>query len=165
MGDPSLDATLRAEIAGVFIRPATGTDRPSIVALLEEVTLPTQDLWMADHTLFLVAERDGKIVGCAGAELSENVALLRSLAVRDHWRRTGIGGRLIATLEAACRTSGTCQAYLLTQTAEVFFSRRGYSRTDRATAPPAIAASTEFSSVCPASAAFMSKTLWPLGPL
>jgi N-acetylglutamate synthase-like GNAT family acetyltransferase len=45
--------------------------------------------------------------------------------------------------------------YLLTETAERFFARRGYSPADRRDTAPAITASREFALVCPASAVLM----------
>jgi hypothetical protein len=40
-----------------------------------------------------------------------------------------------------------------------FFTRRGYVRTARDSAPPAIKTTREFAGICPASSAFMSKPL------
>jgi amino-acid N-acetyltransferase len=48
---------------------------------------------------------------------------------------------------------------LLTQTAERFFSQRGYSRIDRASVPAPVQEASEFRSLCPASATCMSKAL------
>ena len=59
------------------------------------------------------------------------------------------------------RLAGIRDAYLLTTTAAPFFSRYGYQAADRATAPDAIAASREFASLCPASAAYMTRTVAP----
>ena len=54
---------------------------------------------------------------------------------------------------------GVHALYLLTTTAESFFEHRGYRRIDRAEAPPSIQSTREFSSLCPASSAFMIKRL------
>jgi amino-acid N-acetyltransferase len=49
--------------------------------------------------------------------------------------------------------------YLLTTTAENFFTRFGFAVTDRANVPKPIAATCEFREACPASAAVMVKSL------
>ena len=64
----------------------------------------------------------------------------------------------------ACRASGgrargVATVYLLTTTAEHFFRSRGYVVTPRNAAPPAIRSTPEFTGLCPASSAFLSKRL------
>ena len=49
--------------------------------------------------------------------------------------------------------------YLLTTTAAQFFAKRGYEAVPRSEAPAAIAATAQFSDLCPASSAFMRKAL------
>lgn len=61
--------------------------------------------------------------------------------------------------EARARSHGVQQLCLLTTTAERFFERLGYERADREAAPTAIRGTSEFTSLCPASAAFMRKRL------
>ena len=143
----------------VHIRTAIESDRDTISALLSASGLPVDDLWDAQDTRFLVAESNRAIAGCAGAELFGKVALLRSLVVSPEARGKGIGGTLIRSIESLCRDEGVRETYLLTQTAEAFFLCRGYSHVNRPNAPSAIARSSEFSSICPTSAAFMAKTL------
>jgi len=60
---------------------------------------------------------------------------------------------------AACVAAGACEAWLLTETAEPFFARDGWARADRGDAPPAVAASVEFTSACPATAVAMRRRL------
>lgn len=49
--------------------------------------------------------------------------------------------------------------YLLTDTAEAFFERLGYTRVARETVPLGIQQTEEFSSLCPDDAAVMKKEL------
>ena len=50
--------------------------------------------------------------------------------------------------------------YLLTTTAESFFAQRGYQHAPQGfRAPPAIRTTREFAGICPASSAFMTRTL------
>jgi amino-acid N-acetyltransferase len=53
---------------------------------------------------------------------------------------------------------------LLTQTAEPFFARLGYSVVDRVYVPDEVKASAEFRSLCPAAATCMTKSLVSMSP-
>ena len=100
-----------------------------------------------------VAEPDGII----GLELYGTQALLRSLVVAVSMRSTGLGSALLDHAESHARQAGVQSIYLLTTTAESFFSRRGYVLTHRDDAPASIRATREFADICPASSAFMVK--------
>jgi N-acetylglutamate synthase-like GNAT family acetyltransferase len=67
--------------------------------------------------------------------------------------------RRLSHAEEQAKASGIRELYLLTTTAETFFAKRGFLRAPRDSAPPAIRATREFSGICPASSAFMSKRL------
>jgi N-acetylglutamate synthase-like GNAT family acetyltransferase len=63
---------------------------------------------------------DGIVVGVAGYEWYDTDILLRSVAVSEPWRSTGIGARLAANRLAHAKVQGCVAAYLLTDAA------RGY---------------------------------------
>jgi amino-acid N-acetyltransferase len=130
----------------------------NVRALLEANKLPTADL-AESRPEFVVAEADSQLIGVVALQRFGDVALLRSLAVAEPNRGSGVGGRLVGELERLARAQGVTQLVLLTETAERFFSRRGYERVDRSGLAPAILATAEFRSLCPASAACMSKRL------
>lgn len=129
------------------------------IALLTQCGLPTQDLTPAHLEHFLGCMRDDRLLGVIGLEAFGATALLRSLAVAEEARAHGCGTSLVAELEARAARQGVAKLFLLTNTAERFFHALGYRSTARAEAPPAIATSREFSSLCPDSAVLMMKTL------
>ena len=136
--------------------------RPELEAairLLQEAHLPTEDLSASHLEHFAYAGPATHPTGLVGLEIFGDLALLRSLAVVPSRRGFGDGQRLLAHAESYARSAGVRELYLLTTTAETFFARRGYARAARDTAPPAIRATREFSGICPASSAFMSKPL------
>ena len=49
---------------------------------------------------FLVAELDGKLIACAGAEITSDTAEIESLAVAPEYRRLGVAKILLAELLA-----------------------------------------------------------------
>lgn len=128
-------------------------------ALLLSADLPVSDLH-GRHSLELFGARaDGRLVGVVGVERYGEVALLRSLAVDAAHRTSGYGQALVRHAERWAMQQGVKTCYLLTTTAADFFARRGYEVTTRAGAPAAIAATSQFSGLCPASSTFMLKSL------
>jgi amino-acid N-acetyltransferase len=141
---------------------STISPRPTLqaaVRLLRDAGLPTEDLTEGHVEHFYFAGPAGQPTGLVGLEIFGDVALLRSLVVREQRRGTGEGQRLLAHAEEQARSKGVRSLYLLTTTAEPFFARRGYEHAPRDTAPAAIRASREFAGLCPASSAFMAKRL------
>jgi amino-acid N-acetyltransferase len=62
---------------------------------------------------------------------------------------------LIRAALALARSHHVKQVYLLTETAEGFFSRLGFEPVDRATVDSAVQQSVEFTTACPSSAVAM----------
>jgi amino-acid N-acetyltransferase len=142
------------------LRQATPLDWLPVRDLLGRADLPVEDLAADRMPDFVVCVgADGILAGAIGLERYGEVALLRSLVVDEAGRGKGLGGSLVAALEQSARNRGTRELWLLTNDANDFFAARGYEIRDRADAPDAIQGSAEFSSICPASAVLMSKTL------
>jgi amino-acid N-acetyltransferase len=95
----------------------------------------------------------------AGLERFGPVGLLRSLAVSTGARGRGLGRALVSAIEDEARSSGIADLYLLTTTADEFFSRLGYVRIARDETPVAIASTAQFSALCPSSAVVMRKSM------
>ena len=131
------------------LRHARPGELDAIVALLSASELPVEDLTASKLDAFVVATEGEVCVGVAGLEIHEPNALLRSLAVDRRHRSRGLGARLVDAIETEARARGVTALYLLTTTATTFFERMGYTAHERATVPSSIAATTEFSSLCP----------------
>ena len=139
------------------IEAARRSDLAGICRLLELERLPTGDITEQSLEYFLVC-RDGKgVIGAVGIELFGSSALLRSLVVSQNVRRDGLGGRLAAAAEALAKRLGAHSVYLLTTSAEQFFSSRGYRALPRIEAPSGIQGTTQFSHLCPSTAVLMVK--------
>lgn len=133
--------------------------RADVIGILEGASLPSSDLSDDDMKHFFYAGPADAPVGIVGLQFYGSDALLRSLVVSTAHRGQGLGQELVEHAERHARASGVATVYLLTTTAERFFRSRGYSPTPRDNAPPAIRSTPEFSTLCPASSAFLSKHL------
>lgn len=136
-----------------MIRHAAPKDLPDVLALLEQAALPTDDV--AEHfDTFFVVDDGSRIVACAGIELHEYAALVRSLAVAADRRGTGIGS---AILDYVLHEVRDCAAgvYALTTTAEAYLTRFGFEPVTRDSLPQALFESRELQDTCPASAVVM----------
>jgi protein-tyrosine-phosphatase/N-acetylglutamate synthase-like GNAT family acetyltransferase len=140
------------------IRQLGTADDGNTLALLEASGLPVSDLVDSQPVLLGTVDAAG-LVGVVGVEVHGHSGLLRSLAVRADARGTGLGGALVDAAEQSARSHGIRRLYLLTDTAEKFFARRGFRRVERAVAPPEISGTSEFASICPSTSAFMMKDL------
>jgi amino-acid N-acetyltransferase len=137
--------------------------RSGAVALLQAQGLPASDITDEHLEHFFFAGPDGSPTGLVGLELHGSNALLRSLAVGDNSRRKGLGSTLVEHAEQYATSKNVRSIYLLTTTAEAFFKRLGYERIERSQAPPSIERTREFAGLCPASSAFMMKSLQTTG--
>lgn len=122
-------------------------DVPQVLALLERSGLPLDGF--SDHaTTALVARDEGSVVGSAALEVRDDVALLRSVAVDAARRGQGLGQRLTDAALRLARQRGVQSVYLLTETADEFFARRGFRPIERGAVATAIHQSAEWSCAC-----------------
>ena len=144
------------------IRSATVNDLHAVVSLLRARDLPVDgfaDLLRADPDRVLLAELNDMVVGSAALDVHGEHALLRSVAVARDLSALGVGTRLVNDLLALARSNGITSLYLLTTTASQWFPKFGFTVTDRAAVPAAIASTVEFTSACPSSAVVMACNL------
>lgn len=104
-------------------------------------------------------EADGKLVGSGGLEQYGDTGLLRSIAVDERLRRKSLGKEIIEEIIDKAKQLKIKDLYLLTETAHTYFLKKGFQDVPRELVPSAIKQTTEFSQVCPASAAVMKLTI------
>jgi amino-acid N-acetyltransferase len=141
----------------IVIDRALAQDLEAICVLLDSASLPRTDVTEASLQQFLVARLDKHFVGVVGLECYGDVALLRSLAVAKEHSGFGIGKQLVAAAEKLAAEIEIKSLYLLTTTADRFFAGLGFRLLQRELAPPAIRSTSQFSSLCPATAVLMGK--------
>ena len=140
---------------------ASVEDEEQIKQLLATSDLPNEDIRATELQHFLIVKDENALnpAGVVGLELKDDVALLRSLAVDKAYRGQGLAIQLVHKIEAYARSQNVTALYLLTLTAEAFFTKRGYQVADRSSAPAALQETTEFKSLCPETAVCMKKHL------
>lgn len=137
-------------------------DRTDLNAILELVAgsgLPCDGIADQFPNEYVVARSGSVVVGVAGLERHGRSGLLRSLAVHPAHRRSGLGARLVQDRLEQARAKGLEAVYLLTTTAPDYFRRLGFEEELRAAAPAELQDSSEFASICPASAVCLVKKL------
>lgn len=138
----------------IRIAGATESDLPSIKQLLADNHLPTAGV--DDHWKTFIVARDGDaIVGCAGSEAHEHIALIRSVAIHADYRSLGIGRKIVRQLLDRLASRGVREFYLLTTTAQEYFRKRGFKVIDRDEVHPQLLVSEEFRGACPDTAVCM----------
>ena len=141
----------------MHIVPASPLQFDQALDLLVRNNLPVADL--SSGSQLFVAEENNQVLGTIAIEYDYRDALLRSLSVAAEKRGAGLGARLVQFIEDYVRQQGVDHIYLLTTTAAAFFKNRNYVEIDRTTVPEFIRQTTEFNSLCPASATVMKKSL------
>jgi amino-acid N-acetyltransferase len=127
-------------------------------SLLKNSGLPADDLnYKRD---LLVGYYEGNdLVGTGALEIYGSYALLRSLSVKLGIRGKAVGSTIATYLLDEAKKRNLKGIYLLTETAHGFFLKKGFTDTTRDQVPQELMASSEFSHVCPKSAAVMHLAL------
>lgn len=128
-------------------------------ALLSANGLPISDLRDGSKAVPFGCLAGDRLRGIVGLEMHGEAALLRSLAVPGNERGNGLGAALVAYAEQHACLQGAGSVYLLTVTTAEFFWRLGYAHVARRIAPASIAATSQFSDLCPSTSAFMAKSV------
>lgn len=148
------------QVEPFLIEPQRARDRPRVLELLQQASLPIDDLHTGSAPVdFLVMRELGQVVGAVGLQSADGAGLLRSLVVSPALHRQGRGAALVAAAERLAAGRGIDDLYLLTTSAPGFFALLDYLRVDRATVPPGLQRTSQFAVLCPQTAVCMHKRL------
>ena len=126
--------------------------------LLRSHHLPTEDCAEQAHNFCGIFDQDD-LVAAGGLEPVTSYALLRSVVVQERYRNLGLARAVSEFLINQARSEGRKAVYLLTETAETYFEKLGFSRLDRTQVPLEIRQTRQFTSLCPDTASCMVMTL------
>ena len=116
----------------LIIRPAKTGDVKSIRKLVDSYAAPGQMLSKETVTLyesvqeFIVAEQDGLLIGCGALHiLWEDLAEVRTVAVREDFHKQGVGHQILEAIIDRAREVGVEKIFCLTFQVD-FFGRHGF---------------------------------------
>ena len=128
----------------LFVRPAKTMDVKSIRALVDSYAAPGQMLAKETVTLyesvqeFVVAELDGVVVGCGALHiLWEDLAEVRTVAVKKELNRQGIGHKILEAIIERAGEVGVEKIFCLTFQTE-FFGSHGFEVIEGTPVDPAV---------------------------
>lgn len=130
----------------------------SIKKLLHSVGLPDSDLENAP-VHFVGIRENNEIIASGALEIYGKNAVLRSVAVKKDFQKSGFGKQIVGFLEQKAGEQEIEKLFLLTTTAESFFKKLKYHTIQRDLCPDVIKTSEQFKSVCPYTAICLSKNL------
>jgi N-acetylglutamate synthase-like GNAT family acetyltransferase len=142
-------------VSELTIREATSWDIHLIQALLREVELPVESV-DSSITKFYTGMQEDVLAGVAGFEFYGDDVLLRSVAVKPGLQKNGLGHQLTDWMIQEAKKRDVRRIVLLTETAERFFTQKGFKAVDRKSIEnDAMKQSSEFTFACPSSAVCM----------
>ena len=128
----------------LVVRPAKTMDVKSIRALVDSYAAPGQMLAKETVTLyeiveeFVVAELDGVVVGCGALHiLWEDLAEVRTVAVKKELNRQGIGHKILEAIIERAGVVGVEKIFCLTFQTE-FFGSHGFEVIEGTPVDPAV---------------------------
>jgi len=136
------------------IRAAAGPDLPHIATMLHHGGL-IAGAARERVGRTVVAEADRVPIATAAWERVDDAGLLRSVAVAPEQRRAGAGTLVVAATLRRMLEDGIRDVYLVTESAERFFTSCGFRTIDRDDVPEKIANHPQITRECPASAPVM----------
>lgn len=142
------------------IESAKDTDHAAVVVLLQETDLPPDGIELHMEDFLIVRHPEAVagpeiLIGSVGLELYGESALIRSLAVHPDFQGKGLGTRLVNRAIDVGRNRGITRLFLLTDTAENFFKKKGFKIVTRDQVPDDMKQSIEFTTLCTSSPSMM----------
>ena len=135
-------------------------DEKQLVELLNCFNLITHDIDF-NNQIYVGLQQNNNYAAVGGLELHPPYALMRSVAVRHQDQGKGYAKFICEALTSHAIKNDIHYLYLLTETAEDFFSKIGFIPVKRLTVPALIKNTNQFSSLCPDTAAVMKKQIIP----
>lgn len=137
------------------ILPATAEHISEIRTLLSANGLPLEG-FPQDCALVLALKYRQDAIGGAALEVHSEYGLLRSLVVEAGFQGLGFGESLVRAVLREAAARNLLEVYLLTETAENYFTRLGFRNVTREKVPAPLQNSVEFRGACPDTARAMA---------
>ena len=126
---------------------------------LEQSKLPSDDVVLAGNCYVGIRDAQNNLIASGGLEFHEPYALLRSVAVDPGYQGNGYAISIVKHLISTVQQSHFKAVYLLTETAEMYFSKLDFRTVERDDVPEVIKDSYQYHHACPATATCMVRHL------
>jgi len=157
---PDFRCSLTKEDGAPFLRDKTiAASDLGLKAALTTENLPTSDLKEPGRTFYAYSNLTDEVVGFGGYELYGTDVLLRSVVVPEAQRSQRIGRNLVPLLLYRAFQAGGRKAWVLTTTAEPFFSKLGFKVSERSAAPQSILDTRQAKELCSTSAILLTRSI------
>jgi len=142
------------------IEEARKSDHVALVDLLKRTNLPPDGIEPHLNNFLVIRHTEATagsefLVGSVGLEIYGGSALLRSLVVHPDFQRIGLGTRLVDRIIKVAKEKGINHLFLLTDTAEEYFKKKGFVTVTRDQVPYEMKQSVEFTTLCTSSPSMM----------
>lgn len=124
-----------------------------IETLLQKCDLPFEDCKEQLDNFYGITRND--LIAIGALQIKDPVALLRSVAVQEANRGLGLAAAMTRHLLEVARSNGVRDIYLLTESAQHYFTRFGFQVVERKSLPAYVQSTRQFESLCPTSAKAM----------
>jgi len=143
-------------VADLVFETAREEDLEWVISILNENDLCVDDI-PSENILLKLVRSENDPIAIYGFELFGHEGILRSIAVAEEYKGTGIGTQIMRQVKIDVKELELRNLFLLTTTAKKFFEKFGFSIIERETAPVVLQQSYEFLNFCPDTAIVMSK--------
>lgn len=130
----------------------------SIKKLLQSVGLPDSDLETSPVHFFGIRKKN-EIIATGALEIYGKNAVLRSVAIKQNFQKSGFGKQIVKFLEKKAAEQGVEKLFLLTTTSESFFVKLNFQSIKREMCPDEIKSNAQFKDICPSTASCLFKNL------
>ena len=144
----------------LIIERAMEFDHAAIVVLLKKVGLPPDGIKPHLENFLIIRHSEAVagpefLIGLVGIEVYSESALLRSLAIHPDYQGLGLGTRLVDSIIEVAKGMSVNRLFLLTDTAEEYFKKKGFINVTRDQVPNEMKQSVEFTTLCTSSPSLM----------
>ena len=137
--------------------PAGQAEFAQLRELLLQNGLPTAGVDASTGNYYIA--KNNELMGIVGAEYDGSSAILRSLAVKPQFKKSGVAKALISNALSILKANTVTDVYVITNTAEKYLDRFGFVKIDRSEVPAKVLNTSALGDACPASSTYMHLSL------
>lgn len=148
----------------VLIRPASRGELPVLRSMLAEQGVYHQD-FEARLRHLLVAQNNGRVIGCVGLETVDEIGIIRALVVASEFRGEDIDAQLLENILDYARLNDLKHVYTFVSSGAASLEEIGFKAVPREEVDPRLMSLPNIDEIYPESAQCLVKQIRPLTDL